>query len=160
LSKHKLDMFKEVLPNLDQHNLDYYSTLDDDQKKSFAAVVALRFMSCAPGKYADWYLIATNERANVHLHDIHRHPELQWKLLASNGHGGVVRHQWVGNAKKPGDAILYDFILRYWPQANNMEVETILGQFSPETFADFVDGTGIENEEAKRLKKSFEARRI
>lgn len=159
MSKHKLDMFKDVLPNLDRHNLDYYAGLDEDQKKGFAGIVAMRWMSCAPGTYADWYLIATNERANMHFYEMHKHPELQWKLLASNGHGGSVRHQWIGNAKKPSNAALSDFIMRYWPEANTMEVETVLRQFTKESFADFVDGTGIDADEGKRIKKSFNDRR-
>jgi hypothetical protein len=158
LSKHKLDMFKDVLPNLDRHNLDHFETFDDDQKKGFAAVVAMRWMSCAPGHFADWYLIATNERANMHFYEMHKHPELQWKLLASNGTGQAARHQWIGNAKKPSTAALTDYIMQYWPHANTMEVETVLRQFTKESFSDFVDGTGIDAEEGKRLKKSFDAR--
>ena len=158
MTKHKLDMFKQVLPNLDMHNLDYYSTLDEDEQKGFAGVVAMRFMSCATGDFADWYLLATNLRANPYFYEMHRHPELQWKLLASNGHGRRVRHEWVSNAKTPNDAALKGFILRYWPQANTMEVETILRQFNKETFTDFVDGTGIDTNEAKRIKESFNRR--
>ena len=160
MSKHKLDMFKDVLPNLDKHNLDYYSTLDEDEKKGFLGVVAMRWMSCAPGTYADWYLISTNERANVHFFEMHKHPELQWKMLASNGHGSGLRHQWIGNAKKPSNAALADFIMRFWPQANKMEVETILRQFTKASFNDFVDGSGIDTNEAKRIKDSFKARGV
>lgn len=153
-------MFQDVLPNLDKHNLDHYSTLDEDQKKAFFGVVAMRWMSCASGAYADWYLVATNERANVHFFEMHKHPELQWKLLASNGHGSAVRHQWVGNAKKPSNATLTDFIMRFWSQANKMEVETILRQFTKASFNDFVDGSGIDSNEAKRIKDSFKARGV
>lgn len=160
MSKHKLDMFKQVLPNLDKHNLDYFNTLDEDEQKGFAGVVAMRWMSCAPGTYGDWYLISTNQRANPRFYEMHKHPELQWKLLASNGHGGTVRHQWIGNAKRPSDAALSEFIMRFWPRANTMEVETILRQFDKESFSYFVDGTGVDSDEAKRIKKSFEARRV
>ncbi len=153
-------MFQQVLPNLDRHNLDYFSTLDEDEQKSFGGIVAMRFMSCAAGDFADWYLISTNQRANPHFYEMYRHPELQWKLLASNGHGAPVRHSWIGNVKKPNTALLSGFIMRYWPQANTMEVETILRQFTAESFSDFVDGTGVDKEEAKRVKDSFKARRV
>jgi hypothetical protein len=158
---HKLDMFKQVLPNLDRHNLDFFSTLDEDQQKGFFGVVAMRWMSCAKGEFADWYLAATNQRANPRFFEMYRHPELQWKLLASNGHGAQVRHEWVPNqAKSASSAALNAFISRYWPQANTMEIETILRQFSRESFSEFVDGTGVDKEEAKRVKDSFKARGV
>lgn len=153
-------MFRDLLPNMDRHNLDYYSELDADQKKGFAGVVAMRFMSQASGRDADKYLIETNKRANVHFFDMYEHPELQYKLLASSGSGQRVSHAWIGNAKNPSNALLYDFILRYWSHVNSMEVETVLGQFDKASFSEFVDGTGIETNEAKRIKKSFEARGV
>lgn len=159
MPKHKLDLFRELLPALDRHDLDYYSGLDSDQKKGFAGVVAMRAMSQARGPMADWYLVATNERANVHFFEMYEHPELQYKLLASNGTGRRTSHEWIGGAKKVSEAALHDFILRYWPYANSMEVETILRQFDKKSFSDFVDGTGLDNDDAKRIKKSFEARR-
>ena len=158
--KHKLDMFKEVLPNLDCHKTEYYSTLSDDQKKGFAGVVAMRFMSSASGDFADWYLVATNQRANVHFHEMHKHPELQWKLLASNGHGRRVSHSWIGQSRNTSSALLHDFIVQYWPQVNTLEVDTILGQFTQQEFYDFVDGTGAEKDDAKKIKNSFDARTV
>jgi hypothetical protein len=158
LSKHKLDLWKEVLPQMDRHNLDYYAGLDEDEKKSFAGIVAMRAMSQATGPNADWYLIATNERANPHFYDIYEHPELQYKLLASNGAGNKANHAWIAGTKKSSDAALRDFILRYWPHANSMEVETVLRQFDKASFSDFVDGTGTDVDDAKRIKKSFDAR--
>lgn len=160
MSKHKLDMFQDLLPNLDRHNLDFYSELDEEQQKGFTGIVAMRFMSSAAGDIADWYLIATNERANPYFYEMHQHPELQYKIMASNGLGKKAYHSWIGNAKNPSNAALYDFILRYWPQVNSMEVEIILGQFDKVSFSEFVDGTGIEVNEAKRIKKSFETRRV
>lgn len=157
MSNYKLDMFKEVLPNLDRRNLNFFSTLDEDQQKGFAAVVAMRFMSSTSSN-PDWHLIATNQRANVYLYEMQKHPELQWKLLASNGLGSKIQHSWIGNAKKLNTTILQDFVLRYWPHVNRIETDIILNQFDKRTFSDFVDGTGIDADDSKKIKKAFEHR--
>lgn len=155
MSKHKLDLFKTVLPNMDRHNHDLYRDLSPEEKKDFQGVVAMRFLSAAPSPYADWYLIAVNHYANQHFFDIYQHPELQYKLLAACGVGERVNHSWIGTAKKPSVTALVDFISRYWPNANRMEIDVILSKFDKDTFSDFVNGTGLDPDDAKKIKKSF-----
>lgn len=155
----KLDLFNTVLPNMDRHNHDLYTNLPPDEKKEFQGVVAMRFLSSAPEPYADWYLMAVNHYANMHFYDLYQHPDLQYRLLASCGMGEKVRHPWIGNAKNPSVVALRDFISRYWPQTNKMEADVILSKFDNDTFSDFVDGTGLDKDDAKRIKQSFKAHR-
>lgn len=160
MSKYKLDMFNVLLPALDRHDLDAYQAFEPEEKKGFAGVVAMRYLSDAPGQFADWYLMGVNQIANEHFFDISDHAELQYKLLASCGVGRSVRHGWIAATKKGSDAALRDFISRFWTEANTMEIETILSRFDKKTFGEFVDGTGVEAEEAKKLKKSFSTRGV
>ncbi len=159
MTKYKLDLFKVLLPTMDRHKLDAYRDFTAEEKKGFAGVVALRGLSNASEPYGDWYLIATNQIANDHFFDIADHPELQYKLLASCGMGSPVRHEWVGGAKKGSLSALRDYISRFWPHANTMEIDIILSKFTQESFSEFVDGSGVDTEEAKKLKDSFKNRK-
>lgn len=159
MSKRVLDLFGKVLPRLDRHDHSLYGSLTEEERKEFHPVVVMRFLSQAPQPYGDWYLMSANHYANQHLHDIYEHPELQAKLLAACGVGERVNHNWIPNAKRANDDDLVEYISRFYPRANRMEIDVILGKFTEETFGHFVDGTSLDPAEAKKLKKSFKAHR-
>src|SRR2546426_9296481 len=78
--KRKLDIF-EVLRNADMGNKDYYANLDEESKKGFAPIVAMRWFSSAPDSSAhqEYLLLMTNEILNLNFWALQNHPELQWK---------------------------------------------------------------------------------
>ena len=156
MSKYKLNL-DSVLSNIDVKDRTYFDGLTAEEKKSFAGIVMLRFMSSASGAYADFSLIAANE-VNAHFHEMYEQPDLQYLLLTAAASGDRIKHQWIAGAKKPGAAILTTFISRFWPEANRMERELVLSKFDQKSFAEFVDGCGVDQEEAKKLKQSFNAR--
>jgi hypothetical protein len=158
MSKYKLDLFKTLLPALDKHDLDAYANWTPEERKGFSGVLAMRALSDAPGDYGDWYLMAVNQISNQRFFDLSAHPELQYKLLASCGVGHRVNHSWIGASKKGSDAALRDFISRFWPRADSLEIDIVLSRFDKKTFGEFVDGSGVDDDESKKLKKTFSDR--
>lgn len=97
----KLDLFKEVLPNIDCRNKNYYSQLDEDQKKEISPYVLMRFMSSVKQQnLVDHHLIMINEIVNREFSSLSKHPELQWKLLCLCGAGTKQFHPWIAPGKK------------------------------------------------------------
>ncbi len=154
--KHTLNIFETILPAIDRHDLEYYTELSPEDKKGFASPVAMRFASAVESNMRDWYLIAVNERSNLHHYDLYQHPDLQFRLLASCGMGRMERHVWIaaGGSKEKARA---NFILRYWPEANDLEISIILQHFQEgDNLDSFLQGSGLQVDEVKKIKKLFE----
>jgi hypothetical protein len=153
---HKLDIF-ETLTAIDRHDLDFYDRLPEDLQKGFAPPVVLRWASAindGPNAAVNVWLV--NDRANMNFWEIAGHPELQYKLLASCGLGKTQRHQWinmVGRAKK-SDRVR-DFLIKFWPDANDMELDIIFNQFTEETFEEFVLSSGEPPADIKEILEAY-----
>ena len=63
--------------------------MSDDEKKKYAAVVLMRFMSSAPnqGGLHDFHLNAINDVVNENFWALSKHPELQHMLMSVCGIG-------------------------------------------------------------------------
>ena len=92
-----------VLAALDRKDMNFYDTLDVDQKKQVSPFLLNRYMSIVKGN-ADvtaYYLMATNQRVNTSYFELAKHPKLVWQLLCTVSPGmGTQFHQWIGNKKK------------------------------------------------------------
>lgn len=81
MSKYKLDL-NTVLSRIDTKDRKWFASLSAEERKSFAGIVMLRYMSSGAGAYGDYCLLASNE-ANKHFHEMWEHPELQYLLLTA-----------------------------------------------------------------------------
>lgn len=152
---HKLDIF-ETLAAIDAHDMTFIDNLPEEQAKGFAPVVVMRWASAAKGRSADWYLMSVNERANVGFFDLYAHPALQYRLLASCGLGIRERHEWISAKSDNKDRKIRAFVSKYWPDANELEIDIILDQLREEGVLDqTLRGMGIQNDEAKQIKALF-----
>lgn len=156
MAAHKLDIFK-TLAEIDLRNRDFYADLTEEEQKGFAPPVVLRWASAVrDGPQSEHYIWLVNERANVNFNDIWQHPELQYKLLASCGYGNRVKHEWVNMAprKKKFDGVR-EFIAKFWPDANETEIDILLNQFTDDSFEEFVLGSGSTPEEIKEVMEAY-----
>lgn len=150
-SERKLDIF-ELLSAVDHHDLEYLSKQSEEARKEFAPVVALRWASSVrKEEYADYYLIMINEMANLNFFDIADHPILQYKLMAACGVGETLHHQWIPVVKRKSSGYLHQFLLQYWPNANDDELNILIQGFSKDEFKLFVEGTACDQQIAKKV---------
>ena len=94
--KRELDLTR-VLKAIDQKNYDFYSTLNDKEKKEFTAFVMMRFISNSSGDrdIQEWFVEMTNEFVNKNHWDISKYQDLTWKLCAAVGTGIPTFHQYL-----------------------------------------------------------------
>lgn len=153
--KHGLDIFR-TLSAIDSHDGEFYANLTTDEKKSFAAPVVMRWASSSSAPYDEWSLIAINETANQHLFDLSDHPELFYRLMASTGVGRT-RHQWIPSAKRTTSGPKADVILSFFPEASPLDIEVIISQLMEgDRLSEFLNTSGLQNDEIKRIKKIFD----
>jgi hypothetical protein len=155
-SERKLDIFK-LLAASDKNDGEWFSKQPQDAQKEFAAPVVLRWGATVNDGLASVFtLLLVNERVNVHLYDLYKHPELTYRLLASCGTGESQRHQWIPPHKKKGASNkAYDLLAKHNLDANSGELELLMSLHTKESFSKFVDECGIPTAEAKEIIKAY-----
>lgn len=154
MSKKKLPL-NDVLLAIDNHELNYYSNLSDEDKKQFNSWLIMRFTSSVNGSLAPHYLMAVNEFVNKDYQVLYKHTELIWKLLCVCGVGKKQFHPWI---KPPRSRVAKDkiseFILSLYPTMKRDEVE-LFKQITPiDELIDLAKKAGFNDKEAEELAKS------
>lgn len=161
LEKPKLDIFKQVLPALNNGDYDFYSRLTPAEKKLYQPYVIARWLAGGQGAEQE-YIQNTNEFVNAEFWTLTKHPELQHKLMCisarlSNGFNGRgARHQWLGfmGGKRKKSAI-NDFLLLQNPQLRDEELDILKANITNDEFDEYLRGLGMQLEEHKKLLKAF-----
>lgn len=144
---------REMLNALDKNDFDFYSRLDKEQKKAFSPWLAMRYASSASGTDAYHYLLMVNDIVNVDFSSLKRHPELQWKLLATCGIGHTSYHKYIQPGKKKIKPKLHKFLVELYPALNEHERDLLLAINDKDDLTQLAKDNGFNDKEIKELLK-------
>ena len=133
---YKNDLFKDVLPALDNCDIYYYRNLTEAQQKDIAIWPLTRWMSSITRGTAD-QLFTVNEIVNknsvifsskksANSLESNKHKELQWMLLAITGTGKKEMHKWPGAPKVAAKSGIRAELSEFFPSLNDEELELLL----------------------------------
>jgi len=142
---------QEMLKAIDTNDFDFYSRLDDDQKKAFSPWLAMRYASSAKGTAAYHYLLMVNDIVNVEFSTLKKHPELQWKLLAVCGQGTTAFHPYVPPGGKKKITKLHKFLREIHPLLNGDEINLLLMMNDKDDVTLLAQNHGYSDKEIKEL---------
>lgn len=149
--KPKLDIFL-AMKNADLKNMGFLEEQSQALQDSFSPLIAMRWFSSISDSNAgmrDYHLILTNEVVNMNFWVLREHKELQWKLMAACGTGKVQRHQWINMSKRKTISKVNQYMLKWYPWANEDELKIITNDMNRDDFENFVKSTGAPNDELK-----------
>lgn len=151
----KLDIF-DVLANADSRNSDFLSGLEPEVAKQFSPLVVMRWFSAVDNRsqYRDYVVQVTNQIINRDFWSLKDHPELQWRLMAACGVGTKLRHGWIPMPKRRKVTKLDEFLLQYFPSANDEELN-ILKSVSKDEFEEFARSAGLPDKEYEEVINSY-----
>lgn len=156
--KKKLDIFK-LLEAVDKRDVNFYSNITPEERKGFAPIVAMRWLSAIKGgnQENEYYLHVTNDRVNKHLwnSEITKHPELVYKTMALCGLGKKMPHQWIAGFKREKSSKFVEFLKQYYPTASNDELEYLIEINTIEQLSELVSDSGLQDDEIKILVKEI-----
>lgn len=162
---YKLDLFGKVLPALDRRDFSLYSKLTDEERKNFADIVILRYMSNAKTASMDIleYIIAMTNEANKHLWNsaLKDHGELKCMILATSGVGvGIkINHEFIkAPIGKKRNNKMFDVVRRYYPTASINELQMFIDMNNEDDLIEIGKMLGLQKEELNVYKK--EVKRI
>ena len=144
---------REMLNALDRNDFDFYSRLDKEQKKAFSPWLAMRYASSASGADAYHYLLMVNDLVNVDFSSLKKHPELQWKLLATCGIGHTSYHKYIQPGKKKTKTKLHKFLIELYPTLNEKERDLLLALNGKDDLTQLAKDNGLSDKEIKELFK-------
>lgn len=157
--KFKLDVFR-LLEALDRRDFNYYKNLTEEEKKGFAGVVAMRWMTAVKNNTKEsqmYHIISINDNVNKNLWSpkLADHPELTYLTLAMCGVGRKQMHEWVKGPSKRNTGKVFDFIRTLYPMASNEELELFLKMNDVEDFVELATDMGWEKPEITKLKNEL-----
>jgi len=153
---HKLDL-TAVLQAIDRQDLNWYEGLSDEEKKSYAPLVLMRFMSSLTdqNRNAAYAVLATNDLVNIGFWAMSKHPELQHKLLCLAGLGGKQYRPWLATKKGRKSDKVSEWLQGLFPDLNDDELSLIKSQHDAKSWARFVKGSGASDKQVKDLVEAW-----
>lgn len=145
--------FADMLAAIDRCDFDFYSRLTQEQKKAFSAWLAMRAASSAKGTDAYHYLLMVNDIVNVDFSSLTKHPELQWKLLATCGIGHKTYHPWLAPSKKQKVSKVEKFLQDRYPELSRQEIELLTEINDEATLRMLAEDHGYEDKDIEDLFK-------
>ena len=144
---------KDMMKAIDENDFDFYSRLDAAHKKAFSPWITMRCASSASSSAAYHYLLHVNDIVNVDFSLLKKHPELQWKLLATCGQGSATYHPWLAPAKGKTKSKLHKFLLSMHPNLNTDELNLLLAMNDKDDITELAQMNGYSDKEIKELFK-------
>jgi len=143
-----IDLFKS-LASLGKRDLDWYSSLSEEDKKSVHPFVIARWMV---GTSDASQLIRFNEFVNPYLFPLGNEKELLFKLCAASATGKNVRYQWIKQPSgKKSPKIKVDVIEQFY-DISTREALLYVPIVQDEDLLEMAEQLGWENDQIKKLK--------
>jgi hypothetical protein len=145
-----LDIF-QLLGKIDKGDKAIWPTLTEEQRKSFAPLIAMRWMS---GTSDARQIVFLNELVNPMVFTIGSHKELMMQLLAVASSKQPKRYQWmaVKNATKKHKG--YDVVSEYYGYGDR-DTKEALKVLTTEDILEMAEELGYQKEELAKLRKDL-----
>jgi hypothetical protein len=147
-----------LLNAIDTHQGDWLSRQPLEARGEFNPTVIIRMLSDLPHTDAGaTALCLLNERVNLRLYSLTKHPDLVFRLMASCGIGRRQRHRYLKPPKKRGLANkAHKFMLTWYPEANDAEIAILLTSLDLAGFEQMLDESGMQADgERKKILDDF-----
>lgn len=153
---HKLDL-TAVLNALDRQDLNFYTRLSDDDKKSYVPLILMRYMSSLSDQNNNsaYAVLATNDLVNVGFWNLSKHQELQHQLLCLTGLGKKQYRTWLPTKKTKRSNKLVKWISEQNPEFNEMELDIFISKFTKDTWEEYLKDLGLDDKEVKELVEAW-----
>lgn len=153
-----LDLFT-TLNAIDNNRQDYYNNLSDREKKAYAAVVLMRYMSSLPSQNPQCAnsVLFVNDIVNVNLWATSQFPDLQHRLLCVCGIGGKQQRPWIAASqkKRSSSSLVDQLLLDIDPWMNSEELQLVKSMHDKNSIHVLALDAGYTEKQAAAVSKEF-----
>jgi hypothetical protein len=153
MATYKLDIF-DLLGKINSvKSGDIYSKLSDDEKKGFAPLIVMRWLS---GTSDERQIILLNEFVNKYVFTLGKHPHLLMQLMQVASSKTSKRYQWIGVKSNKKNNNSRKVVQEYF-EMSAREVN-LMNPFPCEAeIMQMADELGWQADEIKLLKQEYKA---
>jgi hypothetical protein len=149
----KLDIKRE-LQAVNSKNYDFYDNLTDEEKKTFAPYILMRYVSNPQNRDAQEWCV---ERANEYVNKNHwllskNHKSLLWKLYAAAGLGMNLNYQYLAAGKKEKANKIEKLLVELYPAMKMEEIKMLSSMMSDQDKEELFDKMGFDNKKRKEYE--------
>jgi hypothetical protein len=137
--------------NLDKRDFQAWDKLNEEERKSFSALILMRWMA---GTADARQIVFLNELLNPVLFSLGKHPELQMKLLASASSGISQRYKWMG-VKSGAKKVKGLKVIQEYFGYNTREATEAATLLKKDVIIEMANELGYQDDEIKKLKKEL-----
>lgn len=151
MANYKLDIFDLLSKISSPKSGDIYANLSDDERKGFAPLVVMRWLS---GTSDEQQIMLLNEFANPLIFPLAKHPHLLMRVLqAANSKTGK-RYQWLAVKSKKKNVETLKVISEFYGMSMR-EVRMLDPLPSESEIIEMAERLGYQKDEMAKLKKEF-----
>lgn len=148
---YKLDIF-DLLGKLNNPKSgDIYSKLSDDERKGFAPLVVMRWMS---GTSDERQIMLLNEFVNKYIFSLGKHPHLLMQLMQVASSKIARRYQWLAVKSKKKNVLALKVVADYY-EMSQREVKLLSPFPNKEEVFQIAEQLGWDKHELDKLKKEY-----
>lgn len=155
--KYKLELSR-VLNALDNGDRSFYNSLTQEEKKAYAPLVLMRYMSSLgdQSRYNQYAIIATNDLVNIGFWQLSKYPDLQHLLLCAAGVGSKQYHNWIPIKLKNSKTSIVDLFFReIYPSVNDEELDMLKSMHDKNSFKQLLVDAGKSDKEIIELMEGW-----
>jgi hypothetical protein len=145
----KPDLFG-FLAKLSVSDFKYVDALPEADKKTFAPVVIMRWLSGTTDKKQIRYL---NHFVNPMVFNMYQHPDMAFRLMMASCTGAARKYSWIKRNKKTEKSTLSVEVIKAYYQCSAREAQQYLSVLSKDDLMEMAEALGYEKELLKKLKK-------
>lgn len=146
----KLDIFR-LLSDIDRGDYTLYRSLTEEERKGFAPLVVMRWMS---GTSDESQIMALNQFANRFTFPLGKHPELLMQVLSACSSKKQRRYNWIGVKGGKKKSLATDVVQEYFDYSSQ-EMRK-LDEFPPASeIMEMAESLGWQKEDIAKLKKEL-----
>ncbi len=147
MAESKLDIW-ELLRAIDDNKRAFLKQLPEAQRKGFAPIVVLRWLS-GSGDQAQLHNL--NELVNSTVFNLYKHPDLLYRLMTAATPACRKQYQWIKPHKKAKLSKRIDVIKRYLSVPNRQAFE-FTELYTDDDILEMSDALGDDKDFTKLLK--------
>ena len=140
-----------LLAQMDSKNVEFYDQLDEDTKKEFHPLVAMRWASSKSGDQ----LILLNELVNPVVFRSDYSPSVLYKLMTACSDGKKAKYTWIPKKKKDKTFNLSTQAISEYYKCSEKDARIYRKRFSLEEVLEMADDLGYDSETVKKIKAEY-----
>ena len=152
-TQRNLDIF-EVFKNIDKANIQFYSSLDEESKKSFHPIVVQRWLSSIDSKTS---LNNINTLLNNKVFQLHNHPDLLYKLMIACTNQANNNYYWIKKYSKSNNKKHIVELLMEAYNKTEYECLEIIHMFSLNELTEICYDLGKDKDFIKKITKEYDS---